>query len=125
MAFSSLKRSRLSRRSAMGRTARLMRRKMMARQGKKVRQWARVRRQLKEQFAALGIVRCEVCGTDENLGFAHSRKRRNITTDEEMREVALLCNRDHDSLELLGEEKMRPAIEAIIAARPGRALEAI
>ena len=89
----------------------------MKKRGKKAREWERVRAELKKAFEAAGIVRCEVCGTDENLGFAHRLKRRHITTEAELRVVALLCNRDHDALELLGEEKMRPAIEAIIQRR--------
>ncbi|HLL74858.1 MAG TPA: hypothetical protein VK421_06300 [Pyrinomonadaceae bacterium] len=85
--------------------------------GKRTRLWQRVRRGLKAAFAAMGITRCEVCGTDENLGFAHAKKRRHLESEADWREVALLCNRDHDALELLGEEKMMSAIRAIIQRR--------
>ena len=106
------------RKSRMGRNVRLCRRRAaLKRAGRKARRWAKVRRELKAEFEARGITRCEVCGADDRLGFAHSRKRRNITTDEEMREVALLCNTHHDELELQGEEKMRPQIQAIIRRR--------
>lgn len=50
----------------------------------------------------MGITRCEVCGTDNYLSFAHRLKRRDITTDEELRTVALLCITDHERIEYGG-----------------------
>lgn len=108
---------RLDRSGRLSQRVRMRRREVLRKIGKKARAWAKVRAQLKREFEAVGITRCEVCGTSDNLGFAHRLKRRHITTEAELRIVALLCNRDHDAIELLGEEKMRPAIEAIIERR--------
>ncbi len=86
--------------------------------GRKGREWAATRARLKVRFAAAGITRCEGCGSDFALGFAHRKKRRNITTQEELEIAALLCATDHDALEILPESEMGKRIDAIIAARP-------
>lgn len=85
--------------------------------GRKGKEWAATRAKLKVRFQRAGVTRCEHCGTDNGLGFAHRRKRRNITTQAELETVALLCNEFHDWLEALPEEKMGRSIDAIIAAR--------
>lgn len=60
----------------------------LRRVGKKTAEWDRVRAKLKPRFARAGIVRCEVmlpgCWRDNGLGFAHSKKRRNVVTQDDM-----------------------------------------
>jgi hypothetical protein len=89
--------------------------------GKKVRWWERTRAGLKKEFERAGLTSCEArfdgCRVDDELGFAHSHKKRHITDDTLMREVALLCNRCHDAVELQGEAKMSVIIRDIIAKR--------
>lgn len=89
----------------------------MKRIGKKTKAWDSVRRRLKIVFEAASITRCEVCGTDNGLGFAHSLPRRNIRTKEAMEEVALLCFIDHDRIDSSGHIKQYTKIREIIAAR--------
>ncbi len=86
--------------------------------GRKGREWAATRARLKVQFEAAGIMRCEICGGRFALGFAHRKKRRNVTTQAELEIVALLCNADHTALEMLPEAEMGERIDAIIASRP-------
>lgn len=61
----------------------------------KTKEWDRVRKQLKIEFERRDIVRCERCSGSFGLSFAHRLKRRFITTDEELRTVALLCQQCH------------------------------
>ena len=83
----------------------------------KVKVWERIRRQVKAEFADAGITRCEQCSSGMFLGFAHRYKRRMITTEDEMRIVALLCTKCHEMIEFSGHENMKNAIDAIIEAR--------
>ena len=91
------------------------------RAGRRTREWEKVRRQLKCKFVGMGVTTCELqlpgCMFDNGLGFAHALKRRHITTDEDMRRVALLCNNCHNAIELQGEAKMSRVIDSIIAGR--------
>lgn len=86
--------------------------------------WRRRWPKLKRAFERDGITRCERCGSDYFLTPAHSLKRRHITNETQMDEVALLCQPCHETLELSGEAKMYPAICDIIANRPNRLTEA-
>lgn len=79
--------------------------------------WNHIRRQLKQEFEAMGVTRCEVCQGTFALSFAHTRKRRNQHSIADLREVALLCQTHHHEYEMLGEERMHQAITAIIALR--------
>lgn len=82
--------------------------------------WARIRKDLKKKFAKLGVTRCEVCGSDWALGFAHRFKRRfivNEIAEDELTVVALLCNSCHDKIEFSGHENMKKAIDDIIKNR--------
>lgn len=90
----------------------------LPRLGKKGLVWEATRKRLKVRFEAAGITRCEVCGSGWALGFAHRKKRANITTQEELEIVALLCNSPcHDALEILPESEMGERVDALIAAR--------
>lgn len=97
-------------------------RKALPKAGKKVQAWDEIRtKELKPAFKRAGITKCEAqfggCYGDNYLGFAHQRKRRHCTTPELMRDVALLCARCHDKLEILPERDMALAIQAIIVTR--------
>lgn len=89
----------------------------MLRRGKKATKWDRVRAELKKEFEAKGIVTCEICGRSDYLSFAHRLKRRFITDEEELRQVALLCEKHHANLEYGGHDRMYAEITKIIARR--------
>lgn len=90
----------------------------MPKLGLKGLQWAATRKKLKVRFEAAGITHCEMCGSSFALGFAHRKKRANITTQEELEIVALLCNSPcHDAIEILPESEMGKQVDAIIASR--------
>lgn len=93
---------------------------MLRRRGKKTAAWDRVRAKLKKQFFDLGIVRCEQCGTDSFLSFAHRLKRRFITDEAELMTVALLCVPCHQVIEHSGHESMYEAVSRIIDNRNKR-----
>jgi hypothetical protein len=83
----------------------------------KVNKWDKVRAELKKEFERLGVTCCEMCGGNFALSFAHSLKRRFITTDEQLREVALLCQACHTRVEHSGHENMYDAITRVILNR--------
>lgn len=78
----------------------------MKRRGRKTLEWERVRRDLKREFEAQGITRCERCNSDYNMGFAHRLKRRYIDNESELRCCALLCFECHQRWEEYGHERM-------------------
>lgn len=86
--------------------------------------WRNVWRKLKPKFAAAGIDCCEECGSRYFLTPAHSLKRRHITNEFELNEVAILCQPCHEKYELMGEERMCVEIRRIIANRGDRLTEA-
>jgi hypothetical protein len=88
--------------------------------GKKTDKWNRVRAKLKQRFESAGIVRCEICNGNFGLSFAHSKKRRLIVSDEELEEVALLCQPCHEKIEFSGHENMYESIMEIINRRTER-----
>jgi len=77
----------------------------MIKPGKKTKEWEKVRKtELIPQFESWGITSCEihlegVCWNSNALGFAHTKKRRDIKTPEDLREVVLACNPCHDIIE--------------------------
>lgn len=90
---------------------------------KKVDAWAKVRAELKKEFYDKGITQCEGCGFGTALSFAHRLKRRYITDETELRQVALLCmdigehRGCHNRLEHGDKQVMYDTITAIIEAR--------
>ena len=94
-----------------------MKRSPLRRKGKRGLAWDRTRAKLKVRFERAGLTRCEVCGTDNALGFADSKPRRMITTQAEMEEVALLCNADHHEADSHGHENQENVIKFIISKR--------
>ena len=102
----------------MGKSAAPMQRAPLKKSGKKGDAWSAERASLKLRFARIGITTCEAkddgCWRDNGLGFAHTKKRRNVT---DLSRVALLCNYCHDAVEILPESEMEARIETIISAR--------
>lgn len=81
--------------------------------GKKTEAWAAIRKELKIEFERLGVTRCQVCFTDNGLGFAHCRKRRNLL-EGEIYHVALLCNDPcHNDLEFGDADVMHDTVHAL------------
>lgn len=85
--------------------------------GKRTKLWNKYRAELKKEFAARGIVRCEICGTDFGLSFAHSKKRKDIYTEQDWKECALLCIPDHEVFERMPPPEMTVGIREIINRR--------
>jgi hypothetical protein len=79
-----------------------------------------VRSKLKRQFERWQITVCEMCGSGLYLGFAHRRKRRFITDDDELTQVALLCVTCHERIEHSSHEEMFEAITSLIEQRESR-----
>jgi len=97
-------------------------RKALPKAGKKVRAWDEIRtKELKPAFKRAGVVECELrwpgCMKDNYLGFAHSKRRRDITTPEQMREVLICCQNCHDALDLRPHAETEAIVQTIIAAR--------
>lgn len=94
----------------------------MKRVGKRTLEWDRTRRKLKIAFERAGITSCEImesswCTGDHNLSFAHSLKRRFITTQAQLEEVVLCCVNCHENIEALGHKRMARTIRTMITAR--------
>jgi hypothetical protein len=98
--------------------------------GKKGIEWAEYRGELKDEFDRRDIRYCEAryrnCWVSDGLGFAHVLRRRNFgaygSEERELniKNVALLCNICHDTLDVtFGEETGGQEIERIIRAREG------
>lgn len=83
--------------------------------------WPALRAKLKVRFERAGLTRCEIgyvgCKGGLFLGFAHSKKRRNITTQAEREEVALACVACHQLIEIGPEAEMTQIVREIIAKR--------
>ena len=77
------------------------------------------------QFEKWGITVCELnfdgCVKNMYLGFAHTKKRRNITTPEDLRRVVLACQPCHHVVEYSCVQHtgkpMTPYLEEIILER--------
>ena len=83
--------------------------------GKKGRAWITARSWLKKQFNWLGLTHCMMrfqgCFYDDQLGFAHPAKRRNLK-EGELYVAVPVCNPCHSQLEIMPPEKMRELVEA-------------
>lgn len=82
-----------------------------------MREWSKVRARLKKTFENLGITFCEICGSTFNLSFAHSKKRRFITSEAELTEVCLICIPCHQEIETLPHVEMHRKVIEIIERR--------
>jgi hypothetical protein len=89
--------------------------------GKKGRDWIAVRRRLSAEFAARGIVSCELgyesCWGQTALGWAHGRKRRHLKDNELETLVILSCNPCHDKIEYLPPAEMLAIVQDVISNR--------
>lgn len=69
----------------------------------KVTEWTKARSLLKKLYYYKGITRCEICGTDNFLSFAHRHKREWYNSDPkllgEFNETLLLCVPCHQKIE--------------------------
>lgn len=93
----------------------------------KNREWQRVRdNELVPQFQEWGITTCELkipnhCTNSMYLGFAHTKKRRNIYTTDDLRRVVLACSGCHSVVEYRCQEffgmSMTEYLETIIERR--------
>lgn len=85
-----------------------------------------MRKQLKIEFAAWGITRCELrlpgCWLNTALGFAHAAKRRKLSPAD-LYQVILADNHCHDIIERLPPERMKRIVEGIISLRKARLME--
>lgn len=85
-----------------------------------MKRWDAIRARLKPLFERAGLTSCEFgydgCLRNFALGFAHSKRRRNIMGDE-IEEVALACANCHSDLDGHGEAHSIKAVRAVIAAR--------
>lgn len=90
--------------------------------GRKTKEWQAAWREMKPRFERAGVVFCELrrdpnCTPNHFLTPAHSRKRRNITTPEGLREIVIACVHCHQAIELLPEAEMEAIVQGVIAAR--------
>lgn len=89
--------------------------------GPKTRKWDSDREKLKKEFHRAGITRCELnydgCQRDNFLGFAHSKKRRNVVTTDDREEVILACQNCHDRIEKQTHVLMYNIVNLVIAER--------
>lgn len=92
-------------------------RNALPRLGKRGKQWEATRAKLKVRFERAGITDCELCGSNFALGFAHRAPRRNITTQDELKTVALLCASCHDATDNRGHRVMHDTVTRIIESR--------
>lgn len=88
----------------------------------KVQIWNRIRKQLKKDFEEMGITTCELrldgCTHNRFLGFAHTKKRRDVT---DLRRVVLACQNCHEKVEYCSfrwtGKNMEDYLEGIMAKR--------
>lgn len=88
----------------------------------KVQIWNKVRKELVKEFEKAGITKCEIglpdCTRDNFLGFAHTKKRRNVT---DLKRVVLACAACHEKIEYCCFRwtgvRMEPYLESIIKNR--------
>ena len=87
--------------------------------GEKVSAWSKTRDELILRFEKAGITQCELrysgCWKNNALSFAHSKKRRFITSQEEMVEVVLCCTSCHQIAEYSPD--MYEIVRRVIASR--------
>ena len=85
--------------------------------------WEATRLQLKKKFSRMGIEHCELnykgCWNNNALSFAHSMKRRKITSQEDLEEVILCCVPCHEILERKPAEEMLRIVRETIKKREG------
>ena len=85
--------------------------------------WEATRLLLKKKFSRMGIEHCELnykgCWRNNALSFAHSMKRRKITSQSDLEEVILACVPCHERLEHKSAEEMMDIVKETIRKREG------
>ena len=85
------------------------------------KQWNSTRKTLKKEFEYKGITTCELryegCWINNALSYAHSKKRRFICTEDDLREVALACVPCHQKIERLPHDEMERIVREVIERR--------
>jgi hypothetical protein len=84
--------------------------------------WKNIVAKIKPRFEGAGITRCElhykdICCGNNFLGFAHAKKRRNLSADE-FEVVFLACTPCHNKIERKKEPEMTLKVLQVIANRP-------
>lgn len=97
-------------------------RKPINRVGKKTTEWSSARQDVIDFFRDINIpwtceAKLEGCTGELYLTLAHSKKRRDIKTPEELREVALLCSTCHGIVDAWKKENTEFFIKRIIQNR--------
>ena len=90
--------------------------------GKKSQQWLEARQEVIEYFQKIGLpqmceARLENCTNNFYLTLAHSKKRRNIQTEEDLKQVCIMCSTCHSIVESWKEAHMEHYIKQIIEKR--------
>lgn len=76
---------------------------------KKTNKWLKIKKELIKEFDEMGIRTCELkldgrCTHSIYLTLAHTKKRRNITTEADLRRVVLACQHCHEIIEYKSQE---------------------
>lgn len=92
--------------------------------GPKTKGWEKALRELKVQFEAWGITRCELmffgCRGSQELGFAHALKRSQhpeMYKTDELKRVCLACLNCHNKIERMPPERMEQIVARVIELR--------
>src|SRR5687768_6910583 len=92
--------------------------KRLKARGEKVEAWEATRAALVQRFQAAGITTCELryegCWRNNALSFAHSKKRRYITSQEDLEAVCLCCLNCHGKIEFRPD--MYEIVQGVIAS---------
>lgn len=90
--------------------------------GRKTTEWKKVREEVVEFLKDINLpwtceARLEGCTGELFLTLAHSKKRRNIESTEELKEVALLCQGCHSIVDAWKPEHTEKYIKMLIERR--------
>ena len=90
--------------------------------GKKSKEWSVARKEVLEYFESIGLPQvCEIkydnCLGGMFLTLAHSKRRRKIEDDIELKEVIWGCSKCHEQLDSLPQDETERIVKKIIAKR--------
>lgn len=92
--------------------------------GNKKVSWDTTRAKLKKKFQEMGITSCELrmngCTPFQFLGFAHTKKRADIKTQEDLEDVVLACTNCHQKVEFgrgVTHKMMYDKLKEVISGR--------
>ncbi len=72
---------------------------VMIRMGRKTREWQIAKKMLTKKYLRLGIIRCELCGSEWMLSFHHLDKRSSQLAEHTVEGTRLLCAKCHERAE--------------------------